>query len=114
MRVKKTVQVKSSPVDMEGAEGVKIRWLIGPDDSAPNFYMRQFALAPKGHTPLHVHEWEHEVYILEGTGVIVTSEGELSVEAGSCVLVESMDEHQFRNTGSGEMKFLCMIPTTGK
>ena len=114
MQIKKTVEVKASPVDMEGAEGVRIRWLIGPDDKAPNFYMRQFTLEPGGHTPLHTHEWEHEVYVLDGAGVVVTARGERPVESGSCVLVESNDEHQFRNTGSEEMTFLCMIPTSGK
>ena len=32
--------------------------------------MRQFELAPGGHTPRHTHAHEHEVFVLEGAGVV--------------------------------------------
>ncbi len=51
-------------------EGVKIRWLITEETGAPNFAMRQFTVAPGGSTPQHTHSWEHEAYILEGSGTI--------------------------------------------
>ena len=34
-----------------------------------------FEIAPEGYSPLHIHKWEHEVFILEREGVVVT-EGE--------------------------------------
>ena len=54
----------------EGAKGVKIRWLIGEQDGAPNFAMRHFEVAPGGHTPHHSHDWEHEVFVLSGRGKV--------------------------------------------
>ena len=46
-------EVELREVDHEGAEGVRVRWLIGPADGAPHFYMRRFELRPGGHTPRH-------------------------------------------------------------
>ncbi|MFH1179934.1 MAG: cupin, partial [Candidatus Bathyarchaeota archaeon] len=51
------------------AEKVKIRWLINEKNGALNFAMRRFEVEPGGYTPYHTHDWEHEVYVLEGEGV---------------------------------------------
>jgi quercetin dioxygenase-like cupin family protein len=41
------------PVEMPGAQGAKIRLLIGPEEGATSFHMRQFEIAPGGCTPHH-------------------------------------------------------------
>ena len=61
---------------MEGAAGCRVRWLIGEGDKAPNFAMREFEVAPGGHTPKHFHDYEHEVYVLAGRGTIVDGDHE--------------------------------------
>jgi len=94
----------------EPAEAVTIRWLINEKTGAPNFAMRRFEVGPGGCTPYHTHGWEHEVYVLEGEGVAVGSGGEAKLGPGSVVLVEPGEEHNFRNTGRGNLVFLCMIP----
>jgi len=92
------------------AEGVKVRWLIAEETGAPNFAMRQFTVAPSGSTPQHTHPWEHEAFILEGTGTIQGGEEVNEIKAGDVVFVPPDELHQFRNTGDGELKFLCLIP----
>lgn len=37
---------------------------------AENFAMRLFEIQPRGYSPLHQHDWEHEVFILEGKGAV--------------------------------------------
>jgi len=110
MIIKTAEEVPAEPVEMDGASDVTIRLLIHEAEEAPNFHMRQFTLAPGGHTPRHTHDWEHEVYVLAGAGVALTPDGEKPVAAGDCIYVAPNDEHQFRNTGDGEMKFLCLVP----
>jgi len=112
MKIKKAEAIQSQPVIMEGAEGVRIRLLIHKAEGAPNFYMRQFTVAPGGNTPLHTHDWEHEVYILEGNGVVGTDGQDKPIASGDCVFVEPQELHNFRNTGSGELKFLCLVPAS--
>ena len=110
MKVIHTEQIEAAPVDMEGAVNCCIRCLIGPDDAAPSFSMRQFEVAPGGHTPKHAHAYEHEVFVLEGSGVALEGEREHPLRPGSAVYVPPNQLHQFRNTGPGPLKFLCLIP----
>ena len=106
--------VRQDDVDAEGAAGVKIRWIITKEDGAPNFAMREFELEPGGHTPYHAHDWEHEVFVLEGGGVVVSDEGEKELRPGSAVLVPPGEMHNFKNVGAGPLRFLCLVPHGAK
>lgn len=58
-----------SPTSYQGVpEGVQIREMITADDGAPTFAMRVFDVQKGAATPYHTHTWEHEVYIISGTG----------------------------------------------
>jgi quercetin dioxygenase-like cupin family protein len=116
MKVTHYEQVEAQPVTMEGSAGCSVRWLVGERDGAPNFAMRQFEVAAGGHTPRHFHDYEHEVFVLEGAGEVTEGERRHPLKAGDVVLVKPNEVHQFRNTGPGPLKFLCLIPNsaTGK
>lgn len=94
----------------EGALKLKVRWLITKDIGAPNFAMRLFEMEPGGYSPLHTHDWEHEVFILEGEGTVFGNEGEKKFKPGDAVFVPPHEKHQFRNTGNKLLKFLCLVP----
>ena len=51
-------------------EKTHVRWLITKEMGAPNFVMRLFEMEPNGYSPLHAHAWEHEVFVLEGEGIV--------------------------------------------
>ena len=110
MKVESSLNVKETQVDDPLAKDVFIRVLIGPQDGADKFHMRRFRVLPGGWTPHHKHDWEHEIYILAGTGELVTDEGNQPFAAGSVIFVPGNDMHQFKNTGSSELEFLCLIP----
>ncbi len=112
MKVTDTRNVESKTVQMEGAQGCQVRWLVGPSDGAPNFAMRQFEVAPGGYTPRHHHPYEHEVFVLEGQGVVYEGSEPHPLKAGDVVLVQPDEIHQFRNTGDTPLKFLCLIPNS--
>jgi quercetin dioxygenase-like cupin family protein len=102
--------VQLMPVAADGAVGCRMCCLIGPDDKAPSFSMRQFEVAPGGHTPKHTHAYEHEVFVIEGTGVVLEGDREHPVGPGSAIYVRPDELHQFRNTGSTPLRFICLIP----
>jgi len=112
MKVTSAVDVPKQPVEMTGAKDVEIRWLISKEDGAENFAMRMFEVQPSGYTPLHSHANEHEVFIVEGQGVLVYEGSEHAFEAGHVIFVEPGRVHQFKNTGASVLKFLCLIPTS--
>ncbi len=112
MKVNHYTQVEQNGVDMPGAVGCSVRWLVGENEGAPTFAMRQFEVAAGGHTPLHTHPYEHEVYVLEGEGVVLEGDVQHSLRAGDVVYVRPDEVHQFRNSGSGPLKFLCLVPNS--
>ncbi len=91
------------------AKGVEMRELLTKADGTPSFAMRVFRLEAGGHTPRHLHDWEHEVFILEGEGSVLGPQGERSLRPGDAVLVSPNEEHQFR-AGGGGMRFICCVP----
>ena len=102
--------ITAREVTTEGADQVTIRWLISKKDGAPRFQMRLFEVAPGGRTPLHTHEWEHEVYILEGEGVLTFEEEEKPFSKGFFAFVPPGREHSFINTGENTLSFICIVP----
>jgi quercetin dioxygenase-like cupin family protein len=107
-------KVEAESVAMEGAKEVKVRWLIAEREGAPNFYMRLFEIAPGGHSPRHKHDYEHEIFILEGHGLALDGGKEEPIQAGSFLFIPPNVEHQLRNTGEAALKFLCLIPRKGR
>ena len=97
----------------QGIKDVMVRWLISKKDGADNFAMRLFEIQPEGHTPLHQHDWEHEIFVLEGSGVTKNKTGEESFRQGDVLFVPPMEWHQFVNTGKEILKIICLIPFKG-
>ncbi len=89
---------------------VKVRWLITKEMGAKNFAMRLFEIEPDGSSPLHTHPWEHEVFVLEGEGVVFDGESATPFKANDVVFIPPDERHQFKNTGKKPLKFLCLIP----
>ena len=82
------VQLQS--VEIDDAEGVGVRWVISKDDGAKNFFMRIFDVEPGGYTPEHEHDWEHQVFILEGEGTVLGGAETRPFKAGDVVFVARM------------------------
>lgn len=114
MKVVSCERVEQKPVKMEGSHGCTVRWLVDEADGAPNFAMRQFEVAPGGYTPRHSHPYEHEVFVLEGQGVVLDGDRSRPLKAGDVVFVAPDDVHQFKNTGASPMKFICLVPNSYK
>ena len=106
--------VKAEAVTMEGASGVKVRYLINELRGAKNFAMRVFELAKGGHTPYHQHDFEHEVSVLQGKGILKTKDDDRTLEPGDIAWVPPNDMHQFRNAGDEPFFFMCLVPITKK
>ena len=99
------------PVEkVEHGKGVSIQWLIDQKQGAPNFAMRLFEVTPGGSTPFHSHDWEHEVFIVEGEGALKGASSESPLKAGDVVYVAPNEEHQFASAEGASLKFICVVP----
>ncbi len=110
MKVRAIEEHEQKPVSMPGAEGARMRMLVGSEDGAGKFHMRHFEVAPGGYTPHHQHDYEHEILILRGEGLAQSAQGERPFKAGDVIWVPPNEMHQFRNTGAGALEFICLIP----
>ncbi len=113
MKISRLIDHEQSDVHMAGAERVRMRMLIGPDEDAPTFHMRHFEVQPAGHTPDHQHDFEHEVLVLKGQGLVKSEAGDRSIEAGMVVWIPGNEPHQFQNTGPQPLELICLIPAPG-
>jgi len=111
MIVKKIADVEAVPVQMDGAKDVRVRVLFGPKDAAPTVALRQFEIAGGGHTPFHVHPYEHEVVVMAGEINLVTEQKEIPITVENVVLVPANQKHRFKNGSTDETaKMLCIVP----
>lgn len=94
----------------EGSSKLTVRWLITKEIGAPNFAMRLFEMESGGNSPFHAHAWEHEMFVLDGEGVVVSAEGQKPIRSGTVVFVPPDEKHQFKNTGKKTLRFLCLVP----
>ncbi|HDP26302.1 MAG TPA: cupin domain-containing protein [Deltaproteobacteria bacterium] len=94
---------------LDQTRGVGMRILIGKDHGADRFIMRRFSVDPGGFTPRHTHPWEHEIYILSGSGVIHVGHEHAEVSEGTAVFIPPGAEHQIL-AGESHLEFLCLIP----
>ncbi len=111
--VTNAADVAAEKLDLGGAAGSSIKWLVGPEQGANNFSMRIVTVAPGGRTPDHAHDWEHQWYVLSGSGFAVDSEGgRHQVGPGSVVYVPEDENHNLQNTGNEALELICMIRCT--
>lgn len=103
-------EMPGQPVEMEGVKDVQMRLMIGRADGARNFSLRHFTVEPGGHTPRHSHNYEHEVFVVEGSGQVEYEGEHHAINAGDVLFVEPNRVHQFVNDSDAPMKFLCLVP----
>lgn len=113
MKIAHYKDIPPDPAGEEGASRIAVRWLITEKDGAPNFSMRVIELEPGGHSPYHSHRWEHEVFILEGNGVLVHEEKETAFASGDVIFIPPDEPHQLRNRSDARLEFICIIPHLG-
>lgn len=106
--------VKRTKVEEDGVTGVTMRWVISEKEGADNFALRVFTVEPGGNTPLHTHDWEHEVFVLKGHGSTYSDGDYVPMNAGDVIFVAPNELHQFKNTGDTELEFICLIPIAKK
>jgi quercetin dioxygenase-like cupin family protein len=95
-----------------GVVGGTKQIVIGPQDGYDGF-LRVFTVQPGGTTPYHSHTWFHANYVLEGQGKVVIEGVDNPVKAGSVAYIDGGTKHNFVNTGTSPLKFICLVPQEG-
>ncbi len=108
--------VNASAVPVEdfvknGAEKVRVRYLVDERHGSDRFALRLYTLEKGGHTPLDEHAYEHHVYVLSGRGLLRQSKETRPLKAlksGDTIFIPSRAIHQFSNESEEPFVFLCV------
>jgi quercetin dioxygenase-like cupin family protein len=86
-----------------------IRWLI----TGPNFDMRLLEIEENHGTPRspHIHPWEHEIFIVEGDGVVWDGDKRSQFSKGDVIYIPPGEPYTFINLGKNTLRFICFIPS---
>lgn len=94
--------------EMEMPGGATIRWLITHKDNAPNFSMRLINIKSGKATPSHIHDYEHEIYVISGKGEFIIGDETHQAEKDHFVFIPGNTHHNIR--AKEDMKIICIVP----
>lgn len=95
--------------------GNSIWWLLSEEAGVPNYELRYFEIEPDMCTSYGKHPWEHEVFLIKGTGLLKGKDSkgkpfEEQIGAGDAIYIAPNDEHQFYNSSDRPLGFVCVVP----
>lgn len=102
--VKKSVSVEELP--MEG--GARIRWLITHRDGAQTFSMRLVEVKEGDNTPYHTHDYEHEIYVVDGKAEATMGDKKQTISADDVIYIPPNVYHGMK--ALEDLKIVCVVP----
>jgi quercetin dioxygenase-like cupin family protein len=110
MKIVEYPQVEAKAYHTQTAGNASGRLLIGKADGAENITMRVFEIYENGSSDLHQHDWEHEVFVHSGRGILLCQGQEYELQPGTAVLIAGGEVHQLKNPNTEPLVFVCVIP----
>jgi quercetin dioxygenase-like cupin family protein len=63
-----------------------------------------------GYSAPHRHEWDHQLVVTEGRGLLILNGKKFPLRPGSVLLVQANEDHQFLQRGDKPLRFLTVTP----
>jgi quercetin dioxygenase-like cupin family protein len=105
--------VQAEIVREPGAKEAVHRKLLDTPQGPDRFVLTEFEIAPGGATPPHHHDWEHEIFVLEGGMSLIFpgSDTTTSVKPGDAIFIPRNEPHGFVTGPDESCRFLVVAPT---
>ena len=111
MILKHSGQVPASNVKKDGFKKMKARFILTADDGCPRYALRLMEIGSEGYTSFHCHEEEHEMFFVEGNGIVVDeNKNENTITAGDALYIPPREYHQIKNCEKNILKIICTVP----
>lgn len=102
--VKRSSDIEEMP--MEGGAG--IRWLITHRDGAENYSMRLINIKKDKSTPYHSHDYEHEIFVVDGSLDVTIGEKKSQAPKDSFIFIPPNAFHGM--TATVDTRLICVVP----
>jgi len=111
-----SLRKNSEIISIQGDEGTKIKQYFHPHNTLNgiNYSIAQFTLEPGKKSKLHKMRSSEIYYILEGNGILRTDEDIHHMEKDDSVFVPPNSKQFIENTGSINLRFLCIVEPAWK
>ena len=93
-----------------GAHRVLMKQLVGKEDGAEKTALHEIRIQKGGRTSVHRHNWQHQIYVTSGRGVLVIGEKRIPLKAGDILVIARGEEHGFEQRGNSPLLFLTVTP----
>ena len=70
--------------------------------------IRIFEVQPGTENELHTHEYSHDLFVIEGEGIVRLSTDDQRIQEGDVVHISPKESHSFANGGESTLRFLCI------
>ena len=94
----------------EGSRNVKMKQLIRREDGARKTSLHELIIGKGGYSAPHRHEWDHQLVVTEGRGLLILNGKKFPLRPGSVLLVQANEDHQFLQRGDKPLRFLTVTP----
>ncbi|MCJ8307235.1 MAG: cupin domain-containing protein [Nitrosopumilus sp.] len=111
-----SLQRNSKIKSIQGNEGTKIKQYFHPHNTLNgiNYSIAQFTLEYKKKSKLHKISSSEIYYILEGNGTLKINDESYKLEKDDSVYVPPNSKQCIENTGTGDLRFLCIVEPAWK
>ena len=93
-----------------GAHRVLMKQLVGKEDGAEKTALHEIRIQKGGRTSVHRHNWQHQIYVTWGRGLLVAGDKRVPLKAGDVLVVGRGEEHGFEQRGNAPFVFLTVTP----
>jgi len=101
--------VRHDEVDEHRLPGLSHRTVAGPLQGFKQMEVWVQTVEPGAATPVHRHDCEEAIVILEGRGVLVMEGREQTFGAGSTLVIPRNAVHQVKNTGADSIRLVAAL-----
>ena len=84
--------------------------VLGSNDGAPTVISLYHDHAPGESSKHHSHDWEHQVYITRGNGILWVDGEEYIIKEGDFIIVPANSTHHFHNNGNEILSRITFNP----
>jgi mannose-6-phosphate isomerase-like protein (cupin superfamily) len=111
-----SIQKNSEIPSVDGVEGTKIKQYFHPHNTLNGitFSLAQFTLKQGKRSLRHKLKSSEIYYILEGDGDIMINDEVSTISKDDSIYVPPMSEQFIKNTGTSDLRFLCIVDPAWK